>query len=319
TRFSRDWSSDVCSSDLNWLRDFRKASEEGFGFRELRAEIFEQTVQAVQRGDYLNKDQKIEISNNPDSIKTIFYHQPDALSPGHLEIETQVRVIEADCLEVASLMQAAGMDVCILNMANRQNPGDGVRGGAGAQEENIFRRSNLFVSLYQFIDYGSEYEIRRNETFSYPLNRDTGGIYSRGVTVVRSSENTGYQFLDQPQKFDFVTVPAIHRPELVRRREHYFIADHLVAPTKEKIRTILRIVGLNKNDCLILSAFGCGAFGNPPRHMATLFKEVFAEAEFQNRFKLIVFAIIDDHNSRKEHNPDGNLRGFGEVFSYPVT
>jgi uncharacterized protein (TIGR02452 family) len=64
----------------------------------------------------------------------------------------------------------------------------------------------------------------------------------------------------------------------------------------------------------VLGAFGCGAFENPPEHMAELFKEVFAEGEFLNRFKVIVFSIIDNHNSRKKHNPDGNVVPFVKVF-----
>jgi hypothetical protein len=31
-------------------------------------------------------------------------------------------------------------------------------------------------------------------------------------------------------------------------------------------------------------------------------------------FKYIVFAIIDDHNANKAHNPTGNIQPFAEVF-----
>jgi uncharacterized protein (TIGR02452 family) len=64
----------------------------------------------------------------------------------------------------------------------------------------------------------------------------------------------------------------------------------------------------------VLGAFGCGAFRNPPRHMAELFKEVFQEREFQNRFPFVIFAILSDHNSWKEHNPEGNVLPFTSVF-----
>ena len=184
---------------------------------------------------------------------------------------------------------------------------------AGAQEENLFRRTNLFMSLYQFVDFADDYGIKKSKN-RYPLNRDTGGVYSGNITVFRASEQNGYRLLDNPFKLAFVTVPAINRPELVKKNGRYFIAEQLIQPTKEKIRTILRIAGKYEHNCLVLGAFGCGAFANPPNHMALLFKEVFSEEEFSGFFKSLVFAILDDHNSRKEHNPDGNVRPFAEVF-----
>jgi uncharacterized protein (TIGR02452 family) len=111
-----------------------------------------------------------------------------------------------------------------------------------------------------------------------------------------------------------VSVPAINCPELERKEGKYHITAPLIEPTREKIRTLLRISGKHQHDCLVLSAFGCGAFRNPPNHVAALFRDVFLEAEFKHRFQLIVFAILDDHNSWREHNPEGNILPFLEVF-----
>lgn len=40
--------------------------------------------------------------------------------------------------------------------------------------------------------------------------------------------------------------------------------------------------------------------------------------QFNDVFKCIVFAIIDDHNSKKAHNPMGNIEPFGEIFETDV-
>ena len=71
------------------------------------------------------------------------------------------------------------------------------------------------------------------------------------------------------------------------------------------MRTIFRIGLLHYHDSLVLGAFGCGAFRNPPAHITRLFHEVMEEEEFKNKYKLLVFAILDDHNARLKHNPEG--------------
>ena len=68
-------------------------------------------------------------------------------------------------------------------MASRQNPGGGVINGAGAQEETIFRRTNLFKSLYQFAPYAAQYGVKKCK-YQYPMDRNFGGIYSPGITIL---------------------------------------------------------------------------------------------------------------------------------------
>ena len=189
----------------------------------------------------------------------------------------------------------------------------GVLNGSAAQEENIFRRSNLFASLYQYADYAAQYGIVKNKK-QYPLDRNYGGIYTPNATVFRSSESSGYALLQSPFQTSTVSVPAINRPELVKINGMFRLAQHLIEPTKEKIRTVLRIAGKYRHNALVLSAFGCGAYSNPPEHIAALFREVFAETEFKNRFALVVFAIISDANSNRAHNPNGNFEPFRKVF-----
>ena len=62
------------------------------------------------------------------------------------------------------------------------------------------------------------------------------------------------------------------------------------------------------------AAWGCGAFRNPPRHIAELFHQVMEEAEFRNRFRKIVFAIIDRSKLETGHGKTGNFLPFQEEF-----
>ncbi|CAF4930143.1 unnamed protein product [Rotaria sp. Silwood1] len=83
--------------------------------------------------------------------------------------------------------------------------------------------------------------------------------------------------------------------------------------TKEKmLENIFAIAHHHKHDCLVLSAFGCGAFKNPPEHVALLFKSVIYQ--YAGYFKTIYFAIVDDHNTGNRINPDGNFLPFKTIL-----
>ena len=45
---------------------------------------------------------------------------------------------------------------------------------------------------------------------------------------------------------------------------------------------------------LVLGAMGCGAFRNPPKHIAELFRQVLNEPQYKGRFRRVVFAIINE-------------------------
>jgi uncharacterized protein (TIGR02452 family) len=295
---------------IKWKEKFLEASERQSGFRELRAEIFQGTIKFVQSNGYFDNGTQVNIDNSV--IVSEYFTKPHELKTD-AQFKTKFSVINADCLETAHVMLDTGLNPCVLNLASRRNPGGGVLRGAGAQEENIFRRTNLFMSLYQYASYANEYGIEKNEN-SYPFDRNTGGIYSGNITVFRGSERNGYCLLKHPFKTNIVTVAAMNHPELTMKNGEYFIVDSQIATAKQKIRTILRIAGKYHHDALVLGAFGCGAFANPPNHVAKLFKEVFAENEFENQFKTIVFAILEDHNRERKHSPNGNVLPFLEVF-----
>jgi len=67
----------------------------------------------------------------------------------------------------------------------------GYRRGAKAQEENLFRRTNLFQYLEPKRDYW------------YPIPT-FGGIYSPNATVIKADEQKGYRLLEVPETMSFV-------------------------------------------------------------------------------------------------------------------
>lgn len=298
---------------LTAQHDSKQKEEARILLRSMRVEVFKHTTFLVQQGYYTNgKNQKIDLTDVQGMVlNTKFYHSP--CSVHHIPIingETIVKVENIDCLLASEKLLKEGYHPAVLNMASRRNPGGGVQTGAGAQEENLFRRSNLFQSLYQFAPFADKYGLRSSK-YQYPLDRNFGGIYTPDATVFRGTEQDGYPLLDEPYRMSFVSVAGINRPALESPER---IAPELIAPVKNKIRTIFRIVLLHGHDSLVLGALGCGAFRNPPSHIARLFHEVMEEPEFKNKYRLLFFAILDDHNAKLKHNPDGNYLLFVREF-----
>jgi uncharacterized protein (TIGR02452 family) len=301
-----------------WLDEFEASKQIPGGTRPVRAKVFQSTLQIVTNGGYqTTSGVNIELDkfyNNKALQDNVFCEREISLKDPQKLFVTDIQVANQDCLAYAKslLEQDSADDLCVLNMASAKNPGGGVYGGAGAQEEYLFRCSDYYRFLFQYADPASfdcekVYGIPHNPRHSYPLKRNFGGVYSHGITIFRDTEANGYALLETPWKVNFVAVAANNIRRYMNGRTT--IPDKFIPSTLSLIRTILRIAYNNGQRRLVLGAFGCGAFANPPGHMAQLFKQVFEEPEFQGLFREIHFAIIEDHNSHGR-----NVNAFKEVF-----
>lgn len=287
--------------------------------KQLRIKTYWNTIQLANLGFYYTElNRKVEL-DNPEEMKngTVFYSEEFSVkNVPSLQNETIIKIVEEDCINHALRLVSEGHNPAVLNMASNSKPGGGVLSGSAAQEESIFRRTNLFQSLYQFVPFAGQFGIKKKPE-SYPMNNEFGGIYTPNAMVFRDTEMKGYKLLDTPQHVSFITVAAIKNPTLVT--SGLLSKDRKIHPiqvpiVKNKIRTILRIGLRNRHDSLVLGAWGCGAYANPPQHIAALFHEVLLENEFRNKYRKIVFAIMDDHNTHKGHNPQGNILPFIREF-----
>lgn len=219
---------------------------------------------------------------------------------------------EIYCQNIDSYLKAIemGEDCAVLNMASARSAGGGVTNGAKAQEEELCRRSNLIYSLYSFTPLGKRlFGFDNTSKATYPIPT-YGGIYSPFVSIYKKVQT--YENMNNPKQCSVISCSALIHPELDISTG--LMLERYVRPVKRKIREIFRIAILNNKSKLVLGAFGCGAFKNPPKHVALLFKQVLEEDEFKHSFEEICFAIINDHNCKRQHNPEGNLKPFVDIF-----
>ena len=282
-----------------------------------RIEIFNSTLALLRQGWYIAQDgQKVLLPSSEEVIAAATMYK----EPFHVRIDpkesrkTEIRVENKDCVLAAKELIDAGYNPAMLNLADLYTPGGLVEYGSGAQEENLCRRSNLIMSLYQF----SHARVRQYPDIGlkahqdqYPMDERYGGIYSGIVTFFRGPESDGSMLESKPYNIPVISVAALSGPRIGADGMMYKEEAEI---TLDKMRTIFRIGMAKFHDSLVLSAMGCGAFANPPAHIAKLFHQVIEEDEFKNRFKLIDFAILDGYRTGLSHNPEGNLAPFQKEF-----
>lgn len=169
----------------DWLNRFEIAKR-NHNTHSVRAEVFQSTLRLSEAGTYVSENRKlVGLSNylNPDAVSdNVFYDREIHLLAQDKQYDTQYKVVERDCLDYAhELLQADPTDdLAILNMASASNPGGGVYGGAGAQEEYLFRCSDYYRFLFQYaINFDCRsYGITPNAQHRYPLDRNFGGVYT---------------------------------------------------------------------------------------------------------------------------------------------
>lgn len=177
----------------------------------------------------------------------------------------------------------------VLNFANPHNPGGGVHNGAMAQEECLCRSSNLYSCISNqnvFKDYYLYHKNMGHYFFSDRL------IYTKGITVFKDDSDVP-QIMPKSEWFnaDVITCAA---PYIDKRK--YTNKTALKELFKGRIKNVFEAAIDNDVEVIILGAFGCGAFKNPPEVVAKAFHEMIEENNYGNYFKKIVFAIPKGNN-----------------------
>jgi uncharacterized protein (TIGR02452 family) len=296
-----------------------------YGRKTYRRQIIEETLDTLQKGHYINsKGQKINLDLQS-AIHSLECHIDSGMGTKRDEkYKTHLFLDKKDCLTVARECVERGLNPLVLDAASNGHFGGGYRDGAGAQEENLCRRSGL--------SFAADPKLSKQKQNFYPLSEQGthAGLYVSNVPVFRGEEDLGYPYLDAPFEAAFSIMAAYNfnephqkksgvQPQNIKRlmedpqTKELRIPDAEAWETKEKLRTVLHMTQIHGHDSVVLMPIGCGAFCNPPKHICEMVMELITE-EFAHSFKEIHISIIDDHNTGKAHNPRGNYLEFKEVI-----
>src|SRR5581483_11338686 len=119
---------------------------------EFRLQIQKSTIDIFQKfNQYIHESTKKLVQLDPESLmseiaKSKLYNDGTIITRPLISQNQNptIQVIDGDCLSHALRLKKEGYNPVVLNMANAEVPGGGYLYGSGAQEENLFRRTNLF-------------------------------------------------------------------------------------------------------------------------------------------------------------------------------
>jgi uncharacterized protein (TIGR02452 family) len=198
--------------------------------------------------------------------------------------ETIIEVNNEDVLLAAQRLHDEGeANIAVMNFASEFKPGGGAINGAMAQEEELFRRSNYFVSLKKYL---------------YPIE-PKHVIHTPNVTIIKDE---CYNDIKNPFTVSMIAAAAVRKPYLEKNGNYNSYEDFTTM--RSTIEHVFISAINNKDNTLILGAFGCGVFRNPPHIVAHIFNQCIEK--YRKFFKKIIFAVYSTR--------DNNYQIFNEII-----
>jgi uncharacterized protein (TIGR02452 family) len=188
-----------------------------------------------------------------------------------------IRAVKMDTLDAA--MNLGLRSPLVLIFADDMTPGGCVSGGAGMQEESLFRRTALCGVLTQDM---------------YPIRADEA-LYAPSVPVLLRSEDGGYAPVPGPRVLvSFLACPGVKMPHLDAENR---LRAHDRGALQAKVELILQTAATFGHRDLVLGALGCGVWGCPPACVASVFKETIQRVASRANFDTICFAVTGSNHA----------------------
>lgn len=263
-------------------------------------QLAQEVLDLIDAGEYRVDETVVQFAEQQSrAVQSTRLYRPDELESLRAEpakVSQVVHVVDGTTQVVAQQLSGAG-ELALLNFASARNPGGGFLNGAKAQEEDLCRCSGLYPCLIEHMEY---YEANRNQS---SLLYTDHAIFSPKVPFFRT-RGTG-DLLDVPFFASVITAPAPNSRPFLRGNPN--ATEELESTFLRRWRNVLRIARDQNVRCLLLGAWGCGAFGGDPLMASRTAKS--AIASDGGDISEIVFAIPGTGRQSK-----ANLDAFRETF-----
>lgn len=224
--------------------------------------------------------------------------------------------VEENLTLLSARKAAKSNKTAVLNFANPIEPGGGVTRGANAQEEYLCRASTLYNCLVNLQNAGF-YDYHRALIKDGEINKlflaSDKVLYTPNVVVFK--EDSGYT-PGRNMPFTQVYTENWFKIDILTCSAPYFCDESFLLKEQDlkelferRIKNIFEVAIEQEVEVLILGAFGCGVFCNPPELVANVFKKALSESRYSGAFKEVVFSI------KKSFSVCRNLNAFKNILT----
>lgn len=290
--------------------------------RDRNVEMFNETIDICKKGFYVINGKRVDLKLSKDDMEVSIALSPETVqSKIDAEIlncsthpfvmgRTYVGVENTDSFEVAKEIipsydvgKVSTRKVLVLNFANPVTPGGGVVRGARAQEEDLCRKSSLYISL-------TSGEAKDMYAYNKKLNDYLASDYmvlSPNVEIIRDRDG------NLATDTTIVGVLTAAAPMVSHGRVRAS-SEEIAEIIRHRIKGILHIAAYYGYEYLVLGAWGCGAFGNDAAVVAKLFYEEMKKFKvrlegnqdmsyrLKDFFRRIIFGVLDKSEDKYNFN-----------------
>lgn len=262
--------------------------------REDNVKVFNDTMKMCKNDKLLS-----EYIRKSKSSQKVFL-ESDVVEKSSKGYDLPAKVVVSRKKSFESALAYRDKKVCVLNFASATNAGGGVVNGSNAQEESLCRCSTLFPCISDESIVKEFHQRHRNMLHSGEMSAlyNDDCIYTPDVVIFKD-DTVGNNLLSKDKwfKLDVVSCAA---PNLRERPSNVMNPDSgdkrvVLKPSEllnlhiKRLGRVFEIAKTNGVEVLILGAFGCGAFQNPPTIVAEAFARVLKDYLYD--FDTIEFAV----------------------------
>ena len=243
--------------------------------------IFKDTQKQCKSDFYL-----IEAIKKADSTQEFISETKEIEEAENCKADKNAKIVVSKKRTLEAARDYKGKKICILNFADAVTPGGAVLYGASTQEEAICRCSTLYENISK--DAMLEVFYKPHKLLNVLYNDDI--IYTPDVVVFKE-DTLEAKMLSKEEWYsvNVITCAAPYLGAIPREERRNISTIELMLIFSVRIERILEVAKKRKAEVLILGAFGCGAFANPPEIVAKVFKE--ALSEYGKYFEAVEFAV----------------------------